>query len=151
MAKKIRGPGEPRLASIDYYRAVVRYAGGLPAAHAFSRLYMIPGLYHCPCGQPVDGDPATTVQFMPQLVAWVERGEPPGDVALPVTAQTVGEHLTSLTVAPFNPVVPGPQDNGLNSNYNYVGETSDYTPGNELWRPERRQPLTCSPALTPNS
>ena len=68
----------PPFASINYYRAVVGQAGGLPAAQAFSRLYMVPGLYHCPCGQPVDGDPATTVQFMPQLVAWVERGEAPG-------------------------------------------------------------------------
>jgi hypothetical protein len=47
----------PPFASINYYRAVVGQAGGLPAAQSFSRLYMVPGLYHCPCGQPVDGDP----------------------------------------------------------------------------------------------
>jgi hypothetical protein len=40
---------------------------------------------------------------------------------------------------------PAPRNNGLNSNYSYIGETSDYRPGNELWCPERRQPLTCSP------
>ena len=135
----------PPFASIDYYRAVVRLAGGLPAAQSFSRLYLIPGLYHCPCGQPVDGDPATKVQFMPQLVAWVERGEAPGTVTLPVTAQTAGAHLESLSVDPFNPMQPAPRNNGLNSNYSYIGETSDYMPGNELWCPERRQPLICSP------
>ena len=64
----------------------------MPAAQSFSRLYMIPGLYHCPCGQPVDGDPATTVQLMPQLVAWVEHGQAPGSITLPVTAQTTGAH-----------------------------------------------------------
>jgi hypothetical protein len=64
----------PPFAIIDYYRAVVRQSGWA-AAQTFSRLYMIPGLYHCPCGQPVDGDPATIVQLMPQLVEWVEHGE----------------------------------------------------------------------------
>jgi Tannase and feruloyl esterase len=125
--------GIPPFATIDYYRAVVGQAGGLPAAQSFSRLYMIPGLYHCPCGQKVDGDPATAVQFMPELVAWVERGEAPGTVTLPVTAQTTGAHLTSLSVDPFDPVKPGPDNSGLNSNYRYIGETSDYRPGNALW------------------
>jgi feruloyl esterase len=134
----------PPFATIDYYRAMVRQSGGLPAAQSFSRLYMIPGLYHCPCGQPVDGDPATTVQFMPQLVAWVERGEAPGAITLPVTAQTTGTHLTSLTVDPFDPLQPAPNNSGLNSNYLYIGETSDYRPGNELWRPERRRRPTGS-------
>jgi len=123
----------PPFASIDYYRAVVGQTGGLPAAQSFSRLYMIPGLYHCPCGQPVDGDPATSVQFMPQLVAWVERGEAPGSITLPVTAQTAGAHLTSLTIDPFDPNQPAPDNNGLNSNYRSAGETSDYRPGNQLW------------------
>ena len=134
----------PPFATIDYYRAVITQAGGLPAVQSFSRLYMIPGLYHCPCGQKVDGDPATTVQFMPQLVAWVERGEAPGSITLPVTAQTTGAHLTSLRVDPFDPVQPAPNNNGLNSNYHYIDEASDYKPGNELWCSGRSQLLTCS-------
>jgi feruloyl esterase len=123
----------PPFESVNYYRAVVGQAGGLPAAQSFSRLYMIPGLYHCPCGQPEDGDPATTVQFMPQLVAWVERGEAPGSITLPVTTQTTGAHLTSLSIDPFDPMKPAPDNNGLNSNYRSVGETSDYRSGNQLW------------------
>src|SRR5277367_5495778 len=134
----------PPFASINYYRAVVGQAGGLPAVQSFSRLYMIPGLYHCPCGQPVDGDPATTVQFMPQLVGWVERGEAPGAVTLPVTAQTTGAHLTSLSIEPFDPVKPAPNNDGLNSNYHSIGETSDYKPGAELWCSNRLGPLVCS-------
>jgi hypothetical protein len=50
-------------------------------------------------GQPVDGDPATCMQLMPQLVDWVERGEAPGTVTLSVTAQTVRERLIELHVA----------------------------------------------------
>jgi hypothetical protein len=129
----------PPFASINYYRAVAGQAGGLPTAQSFSRLYMVPGLYHCPCGQPVDGDPATTVQFMPQLVAWVERGEAPGSITLPVTSQTTGTHLASLSIDPFDPTQPAPNNDGLNSKYRSIGETSDYKPGNALWRPERAQ------------
>jgi hypothetical protein len=135
----------PPFATIDYYRAVAAQAGGLPAAQSFSRLYMIPGLYHCPCGQPVDGDPATTVQFMPALVAWVERGEAPASITLPVTAQTTGAHLTSLSVDPFDPLKPAPENNGLNSNYRDIGEVSDYKPGNALWCSERSQTPICAP------
>jgi hypothetical protein len=134
----------PPFASINYYRAVVRQSGGLPAAQSFSRLYMVPGLYHCPCGQPVDGDPATTVQFMPQLVAWVERGEAPGSITLPITSQTTGTHAASLSIDPFDPVQPPPNNNGLNSNYRSIGETSDYRPGAELWCSDRLGPLVCS-------
>ena len=133
----------PPFASVNYYRAVVGQAGGLPAAQSFSRLYMIPGLYHCPCGQPVNGDPATTVQFMPQLVAWVERGEAPGSIALSVTTQTTGAHMTSFSVDPFDPMKPAPDNSGLNSNYRSVGETSDYRPGNQLWCSEQSQAGIC--------
>jgi len=135
----------PPFATVDYYRAVVNEAGGLPAAQSFSRLYFIPGLYHCPCGQKVDGDPATTVQFMPELVAWVEHGQAPGEITVPVTAQTAGAHLTSLDVEPFDPLKPAPDNDGLNSNYRYIGKASDYRPGAALWCPEQGLTLICSP------
>jgi hypothetical protein len=133
----------PPFASINYYRAVVGQAGGLPAAQSFSRLYMIPGLYHCPCGQPVDGDPATSVQFMPELVAWVEHGQAPGSITLPVTSQTAGAHLASISIDPFDPLQPPPNNDGLNSNYTYIGEASVYRPGNQLWCSERGPALMC--------
>ena len=129
----------PPFASINYYRAVVGQAGGLAAAQSFSRLYMVPGLYHCPCGQPVDGDPATTVQFMPQLVAWVERGEAPGSITLPVTSQTTGDACGLSRHRSFRPPAAGAENDGLNSNYLSFGETSDYKPGNPLWCPDRGQ------------
>jgi Tannase and feruloyl esterase len=134
----------PPFSTVDYYGAVVRQMGGYAAAQSFSRLYMIPGLYHCPCGQPVDGDPATSIQFMPQLTDWVENGRAPAAVELPVTAQTTGLPLKSLTVTPFNPLTPAPKNNGLNSNYDYIGKTSAYQPGNELWCTQQGQTLVCS-------
>ena len=134
----------PPFATVDYYRAVADQMGGYPATQSFSRLYMIPGLYHCPCGQPVDGDPATSVQFLPQLTDWVERGQAPGTVTLPVTAQTTGTQLTSLDVAPLDPLQPAPQNTGLNSDYDYIGATSDYQPGNALWCTWQELQLTCT-------
>jgi feruloyl esterase len=135
----------PPFATLDYYRAVANQMGGYQEIQSFSRLYMVPGLYHCPCGQPVDGDPATTVQFMPQLVAWVEHGDAPGDTVLPVTAQSTGEHLTELTISPFDPLKPAPQNTGLNSNYDYIGASSDYRKGNALWCSWDGPTLACSP------
>ena len=135
----------PPFATIDYYRAVANQMGGYQAIQSFSRLYMIPGLYHCPCGQPVDGDPATTVQLMPQLVNWVEHGQAPAEIVLPITAQTTGDHLTELRVAPFDPLQPAPHNNGFNSNYDYIGASSDYQKRNELWCTWDGPRLTCAP------
>jgi len=135
----------PPFATIDYYRAVANQMGGYSAIQSFSRLYMIPGLYHCPCGQPVDGDPATSVQLMPQLVNWVEHGQAPGDIVLPVTAQSTGDRLTELRIAPFDPLQPAPKNNGLNSNYDYIGASSDYQKRNELWCAWDGPSLKCSP------
>ena len=64
----------PPFGTLNYYRVVARRLGGYPATQSFSLLYMIPGLYHCPCGQPVDGDPATIVELVTPLVNWVEHG-----------------------------------------------------------------------------
>jgi hypothetical protein len=135
----------PPFATVDYYRAVARQMGGYQASQSFSRLYMITGLYHCPCGQPVDGDPATSVQFLPQLTSWVEHRQAPGVLTLPVTAQTTGAHLSSLDVAPFDPLQPAPHNNGLNSNYDYIGAASDYQPGRQLWCNWQGPRLTCPP------
>ena len=134
----------PPFATVDYYAAVARQIGGFAATQSFSRLYMIPGLYHCPCGQPGDGDPATIVELMQPLVDWVEHGHAPASLALPVTAQSTGATLTTLTVAPFNPLTAPPSNAGLNSNYHYIGVRSAYQPGNGLWCTQQGTRLVCS-------
>ena len=110
---RLGGPGDSAFRDRRLLPGRRETGGGLPAAQSFSRLYFIPGLYHCPCGQKVDGDPATTVEFMPDLVAWVEHGQAPGSITLPVTAQTTGAPLTSLSIEPFDPLKPAPENNGL--------------------------------------
>jgi feruloyl esterase len=121
----------PPFATLNYYRAMLGYAGGYAAAQNFSRLYMIPGLYHCPCGQPADGSPATVVDMMTPLVQWVRDGIPPGAV-------------TSQAVLPFDPTRPAPRNDGLNSNYHFVGYASTYRPDAAQWCRQEGPALRCA-------
>jgi hypothetical protein len=133
-------------ATTNYYSAVARLMGGYQAIQSFSRLYMIPGLYHCPspCGHVPTGDPAVKVDLIGTLIRWVEQGQAPQDVTLPVSGQTTGTPITSLTVSPFNPLAPAPRNNGLNSNYHYLFARDVYRPGRELWCRQRGPELVCS-------
>src|SRR5215469_8679529 len=51
--------------TVSYYKAVVRHAGGFAASQEFTRLYMLPGQYHCLSG----GSPAVN----PQLATGEDR------------------------------------------------------------------------------
>jgi len=46
----------PPFGTVDYYKAVVQHAGGFTASQAFTRLYMVPGQYHCLSGGSPAGD-----------------------------------------------------------------------------------------------
>jgi len=125
---------------------VARLMGGYRAIQSFSRLYMIPGLYHCPspCGNVPTGDPAIKVDLIDELIRWVEQGQAPHNVTFPVSEQTTGTPITSLTVSPFNPLAPAPRNNGLNTGYRYLFRRDVYRPGRELWCHQRRRRLVCS-------
>jgi len=133
-------------ATTNYYSAVARLMGGYQAIQSFSRLYMIPGLYHCPspCGHVPTGDPAIKVDLIDELVRWVEQGQGPRDVTFPVSEQTTGSPLQSLTVSPFDPLAAPPRNRGLNSNYRYLFRRDVYRPGRELWCRQRGPKLVCS-------
>jgi hypothetical protein len=134
----------PPFESLNYYREVSRWSGGFHRAKAFSRLYMIPGLYHCPCGQPVNGDPATVVDMMTPLVRWVRDGVAPATLTLPVTAQSTARPLKTLSVPPFDASQQAPRNNGLNSNYHYVGYARTYRPDAALWCWQDGPTLRCT-------
>ncbi len=136
--------GIPPFESLDYYRAVAQHSGGYARTQEFSRLYMIPGLYHCPCGQPADGDPATVVDMMTPLVRWVEERQAPATLTLPVTSSSGGTPPSSLSVAPTDPTRPAPAGNGLNSHYRYVARAAVYRPGNALWCVQDGPRLRCT-------
>lgn len=95
----------------------------MASTQSFSRLYMVPGGYHCLGG----GDPAVTADFLTPLINWVEKGQAPGALTFPVTAQMTGSKITSLTVPPFDAATPAPRNNGLNGNYRYIGINSAFS------------------------
>jgi hypothetical protein len=95
----------PPSGTVDYYKAAVRYAGGFPASQAFTRLYMIPGQYHCLDGgsPPVNGL-ATVNRLLAGLISWVERGAAPGTFSFPL-AHPAGTPR-AIQVHPLNPLSP---------------------------------------------
>ena len=138
--------GLPPQATTNYYAAVARRMGGYESIQSFSRLYMIPGLYHCPspCGRVPTGDPAIKVDLIDELVHWVEHGRAPRDVAFRVSGQTTGTPLPTLTVSPFNPLAAAPDNRGLNSGYRYRFRRDVYRSGRALWCHQRARKLVCS-------
>ena len=72
-------PAAPPWATIDYTTAMQRTMGGFAASQRFSRLYLVPGAYHCLFG-PDTGNPTelALVELLTPLMDWVERGIPPG-------------------------------------------------------------------------
>ena len=129
--------------TVDYYKAVVQHAGGFAASQAFTRLYMVPGQYHCLNG----GFPAVTaVDLVGPLMRWVEQGTAPGTISFPLAHPTAT--LRAITVHPLNPLSPPPgAARSLNTRYHWVGE---FRPGDELWCTEGMD-LACSPHRPPIS
>jgi feruloyl esterase len=126
--------------TIGYYQAVARAAGGFRASQAFSRLYLIPGQYHCLNGgaPPVNGL-TTTNDLMTALIRWTEQGIAPGTFTFPL-AHPVGT-FRSISVPPVNPLSPPPGGaRGLNAHYRWVGR---FQPGDELWCATRGMDLIC--------
>lgn len=117
----------PPFSQVDYYAAVEKETGGFTASQSFTRLYMVPGGYHCLKG----GDPSVTADFLTPLINWVEDGQAPSSLTLAVTGQSTGYKITSLTVAPFNALAPAPKNNGLNSNYKIYGQAALYAKSHE--------------------
>ncbi|WP_066811284.1 tannase/feruloyl esterase family alpha/beta hydrolase [Sphingomonas asaccharolytica] len=76
------------LEAINYYRAVEARAGGLAAAQAFARLFMVPGMDHCAGGPGATNFSTATRDSTPPvrdaehdmtlaLYAWVEKARAP--------------------------------------------------------------------------
>lgn len=103
--------------TLDYYAAVERTAGGFRASQDFSRLYMIPGAYHCLAAP--DGS-FNLADFLSPLISWVQHGVGPG--AVPADTYANGTITATETVRPYDalaPVTPAP--GSLNGRYDYIG------------------------------
>jgi hypothetical protein len=61
--------------TLDYYSQVAYRQGGMEKTRGWFRLFMVPGMFHCR-----GGDAPNTFDFMPAIMAWVEKGVAPDDV-----------------------------------------------------------------------
>jgi hypothetical protein len=106
--------------TVDYYRAVQKRGG----AASFTRLYMIPGGYHCLVGPDI-ADPTEVgfTELLQPLLDWVEKGEAPGTIDAPtVLLAKPSEVVSDVEVAPFDAVAPvHPAPHSLNAGYHYIG------------------------------
>ena len=127
--------------TVDYYKAVVQDAGGFTASQAFTRLYLVPGQYHCLSGGSPAADPQqATSGLLNSLMQWVEQGTAPGTFSLPLAQPTAT--LSAITVRPLNPLSPPSGGaHGLNTQYHWAGQ---FQPGQELWCATQGMDLTCS-------
>jgi feruloyl esterase len=67
--------GVSPLNTLDYYAQVHTRQGGLDKVRGWFRLFMVPGMFHCR-----GGDAPNSFDFMPAIMAWVEKGEAPDGV-----------------------------------------------------------------------
>jgi feruloyl esterase len=61
--------------TLDYYSQVAHRQGGMAKIRDWFRLFMVPGMFHCR-----GGDAPNTFDFMPAIMAWVEKGVAPEGV-----------------------------------------------------------------------
>jgi len=110
----------PPWSTLDYYAAVERAAGGFRASQAFSRLYMIPGAYHCLYSP--DGRYDNLADFLTPLIAWVQRGIAPGSVQADTWDTRTNTYTSHEVVRPFDALAPvRPASGSLNAGYRYIG------------------------------
>lgn len=67
--------GVSPLSTLDYYAQVHTRQGGLDKVRDWFRLFMVPGMFHCR-----GGNAPNTFDFMPAIMAWVEKGQAPDGV-----------------------------------------------------------------------
>jgi feruloyl esterase len=116
----------PPWSTLDYYAAVERASGGFRPSQAFSRLYMIPGAYHC-LYEPNLAAPSlpksiNLADFLTALIAWVQHDTAPGTIKANTLSLTTGQITLRQKVRPYDAlalVTPAP--GSLNGHYYYLG------------------------------
>jgi len=66
-------PAIPPTSTLDYYQRLWQQSGGLRETQEWARLFMVPTMHHCQDG----GYRLQAFDPVPELVAWVERGQAP--------------------------------------------------------------------------
>jgi Tannase and feruloyl esterase len=106
--------------TLDYYAAVERAMGGYQASQSFSRLYMVPGGYHCLFG--INGTTVNLANFLGDLISWVQQGTAPDAVPADTWLIAQNKIIRYQTLRPYNALAPvTPAKGSLNGHYDYIG------------------------------
>jgi hypothetical protein len=110
----------PPWSTLDYYAAVERAMGGFRTSQSFSRLYMIPGAYHCLIA-PGNVD-VNIADFLTPLITWVQDGTAPGTIAADTYDSATKTITAQESVRPDDALAPvTPASGSLNGYYRYIG------------------------------
>jgi feruloyl esterase len=90
--------------TVDYYAAMERVAGGFRASQAFSRLYLVPGAYHCLFGY--DFSTVNIADFLQAMFDWVQHGTAPGTITAPTVRVTDFSQISTENINPINALAP---------------------------------------------
>jgi hypothetical protein len=124
--------GVSPLNTLDYYAQVAHRQGGLEGVRGWFRLFMVPGMFHCR-----GGDAPNSFDFMPAIMAWVEKGvAPDGVVATQKNATGVPVRQRPLFAYPEFAAYDGKGD--VNAAASWNAATPRTTPDdrvNWIWGP----------------
>jgi hypothetical protein len=62
--------------TLDYYQRMAKANGGMDKVQNWSRMYLVPGMYHCRGGEFA----LDNFDLLTAVVDWVEKGTPPDSV-----------------------------------------------------------------------
>ncbi|MFQ4143998.1 tannase/feruloyl esterase family alpha/beta hydrolase [Chlorogloeopsis sp. ULAP02] len=119
-------PAIPPQGTLAYYQAVQDTMGDLAKVQSFTRLFMLPGVYHCQ-----GGTSPSRVDWLTPIVAWVEQGTPPTKIIVSQTADdsasggfsnpTEGATGNNAKIVRTRPIFPYP----MQARYNGKGSIDD--------------------------
>ena len=105
----------------DYYYRLSREVGGFEAARSFSRMFLIPGVYHCAGGYvPYEED------LLGALVSWVELGHAPDSVMATALLKEGGSRSRPVFAYPVQSRYRGRGD--VNDPRNFAASTPKSAP-----------------------
>jgi feruloyl esterase len=90
--------------TVDYYAAMERDMGGFRASQRFSRLYLVPGAYHCLFGY--DFTTVNTADFLQAMFDWVQNGAAPGTLTAPTVRIADFSQVSTEDISPADALAP---------------------------------------------
>lgn len=115
----------PPLNTLNYYDALLDHNGGKAGVDAFTKLYMLPGPYHC--GEFSTGDPTPgTFDLLTPLIDWVESGRAPGRVV--VSRVQNGDVVRTRPVFPYPRTARYDGSGSIDDERNFVAVTPEKLP-----------------------